>query len=59
MNEQTSINQILAGIEHYDLYDPFVVDKNVIVLQPNLFEQPKLYQNKEWFLIKAEDIIKV
>ena len=31
----------------------------MIVNQPNLFDQPKLYQNTEWFLINANEIVNV
>jgi O-acetyl-ADP-ribose deacetylase (regulator of RNase III) len=59
MDEQTSINQILNGIDHYSSYEPILVDDYIIVCQPNINEQPKLYQNTEWFQINSDEIIHV
>lgn len=59
MDELTSINQILKGIDDYKLYQPTIINENIIVNEPNLFEQPKLYQNTEWFAISADEIVHV
>lgn len=29
---------------------------NIIINEPNLLDQPKYYQNTEWFSIKPEEI---
>jgi O-acetyl-ADP-ribose deacetylase (regulator of RNase III) len=59
MDEQTSMNQILNGIDDYSSYEPIIIDDNIIVCQPNINEQPKLYQNTEWFQINSDEIIHV
>lgn len=57
MNEDESIKQILEGIKNYKNYNPKYTFDNIIINQPNMHEQPKLYQNTEFFDIKPEDII--
>jgi len=57
MNEDESIKQILEGIKNYKNYTPKYTFNNIIINQPNMHEQPKLYQNTEFFDIKPEDII--
>ena len=58
MTEDNSIQQIMEGIQNYAKYQPTtIVNKNIIINEPNLFEQPKYYQNTEFFPIKAEDIV--
>jgi O-acetyl-ADP-ribose deacetylase (regulator of RNase III) len=59
MNEEMSITQMIKGINFYKYYEPNIIDENVICLEPNLNEQPKLYQNTEWFFINCKDIINV
>jgi O-acetyl-ADP-ribose deacetylase (regulator of RNase III) len=59
MDELKSITQILKGINDYKLYKPIIIDKNIIINEPNLFEQPKIYQNTEWFIINNNDIVQV
>jgi hypothetical protein len=56
MDEDESIKQILQGINDYKNYNPLIVNENIILNEPNLHEQPKYYQNSEWFNIKPEDI---
>jgi O-acetyl-ADP-ribose deacetylase (regulator of RNase III) len=57
MDEDTSISQILAGIRDYKNYNPNILNENIIIKEPNLYEQPKYYQNTEWFSINSTDII--
>ena len=57
MEEQVCIQQILDGIKDYINYNPQRIYKNIIINEPNLYEQPKYYQNTEFFPIKPEDII--
>ena len=58
MTEADSIQQIMDGIKDYKYYKPkYIINQNIIINEPNLYEQPKYYQNTEFFLIKAEDIV--
>jgi hypothetical protein len=57
MDEDVSIQQILNGLRDYSNYKPEIVHKNIIVNEPNLYDQPKYYQNTEFFEIKPEDIV--
>lgn len=57
MEEDVSIQQIMDGIKDYSNYKPEVIYKNIIINEPNLYEQPKYYQNTEFFSIKPEEII--
>lgn len=59
MDEDTSIKQILNGINDYTSYIPTIVNNNIILHEPNLIEQPKYYQNSEWFNISPIDIVYV
>lgn len=57
MDEEESIQQILEGIRDYAEYRPRIIDANRIVNEPNLWEQPKYYQNTEWFSIQPNEIV--
>ena len=57
MDEETSIQQIMEGIRDYKDYKPKIINQNIIVNEPNLYDQPKYYQNTEFFKIKPEEII--
>ena len=59
MDEDVSIHQILDGMRDYISYKPAVINQNIIICEPNLLEQPKYYQNTEWFSVKPVDIIKI
>lgn len=59
MDINESISQILDGIRDYDKYSPHIINENIILYERNLKEQPKYYQNSEWFDIDVKDIIKV
>ena len=58
MSEDESINQIIKGIQDYHKYNPKIINDNIIINQPNLLEQPKYYQNTEWFNINPKDIVR-
>lgn len=59
MEETESIQQILDGIRDYSNYTPRCVKRNIVINEPNLCEQPKYYQNTEFFIIKPEEIVNV
>jgi O-acetyl-ADP-ribose deacetylase (regulator of RNase III) len=59
MDEEISIQQILDGIRDYSHYKPNVINHNIIIHQPNLYEQPKYYQNTEFMNIPPEEIVNV
>ena len=56
MSYQTSIDQILKGIEDFKKYNPQIINDNIIIHEPNLLNQPKIYQNTEWFTINPSEI---
>ena len=58
MDEDESINQIMRGFSDYHLYDPMIINNNIILKEPNLLEQPKYYQNTEWFNVNPKDIVR-
>jgi hypothetical protein len=55
--EDVSIHQIISGIKDYINYNPKVVNENIIINEPNLYDQPKYYQNTEFFPINPEEIV--
>ena len=57
MTEEDSIQQMLEGIKDYRDYTPTIIYKNIIIHEPNLREQPKYYQNTEFFSINAQEIV--
>lgn len=57
MNEDESIRQILRGIADYSNYQPRILNKYVILHEPNLTDQPKYYQNSQWFDINPADVV--
>ncbi len=57
MTEENSIQQIRDGINDYIHYKPLIINQNIIINEPNLSEQPKYYQNTEFFRIKPEEIV--
>jgi hypothetical protein len=57
MEEDVSIRQIMDGIKDYVHYVPNAIYKNIIISEPNLHEQPKYYQNTEFFPINPEEIV--
>lgn len=56
MEEEVSIQQIIEGIKDYIYYKPKLIYKDIIINEPNLYKQPKYYQNTEFFFIKPEEI---
>lgn len=56
MNENDTIQQILDGIHDYPYYNPKIINDNIIIHEPNLHDQPKYYQNTEFFLISPHEI---
>jgi len=56
MEEDVSIQQIIEGIKDYIHYKPKLNYKDIIINEPNLYDQPKYYQNTEFFKIKPEEI---
>lgn len=57
MDVDESIKQIIKGINDYKNYKPKIINDNIIINEPNLYEQPKYYQNTEFFNINPENII--
>ena len=58
MDIDTSIQQIEQGIKDYVNYKPTRVLENIVFHEANLEEQPKYYQNSEWFKIRPEEIVR-
>ena len=56
MDEEQSIKQIIKGMKDFKNYNPKIINENIIINEPNLLEQPKYYQNTEFFDIKPEEI---
>ena len=57
MTEENSIQQMMEGIKDYINYEPNIINQHIIMKEPNLYEQPKYYQNTEFFPIKAQEIV--
>ena len=58
MKDDVSIQQIIDEMKDYINYNPKIINENIIINEPNLYVQPKYYQNTEFFKIKPEEIIK-
>ena len=58
MSVDDSIQQILNGIRDYKHYKPSVVNKYVVIHEPNMDEQPNYYQNTAWKDISDDKIEK-
>lgn len=56
MEEDESIRQIIDGIKDYIHYKPKTIYKNIVINEPNLNEQPKYYQNTEFFYVRPDEI---
>lgn len=56
MDEAVALQQIIDGIRDYPTYTPKNINRNTIICEPNLQQQPKLYQNTEFFHIDPRDI---
>lgn len=51
MDEDVAVYQIVKGINEYKNYTPIINDINdikIILKEPNLYEQPRYYQNSEF-----------
>lgn len=59
MEEETAVQQILLGIRDFPRYVPTWTSQNAVVHEPNLIDQPKYYQNTEFFSIPAHLIVRV
>ena len=57
MSEDNSIQQIIEGICDYSYYKPVCINKNIIIKEANLYDQPRYYQNTEFFSIKPDEIV--
>jgi O-acetyl-ADP-ribose deacetylase (regulator of RNase III) len=57
MDEEVAVQQIMEGIRDYKKYRLIAVNKNAVLNEPNLGEQPKYYQNTGWFHIEPSDIV--
>ena len=57
MDEEESIRQTIQGINDYPTYKPDIFNDCIIINEPNLQEQPKFYQNQDFFDIDPKDII--
>ena len=57
MSEDNSIQQIIEGIRDYSYYKPVCINKNIIIKEANLYDQPRYYQNTEFFSIKPDEIV--
>jgi len=57
MDDNMSIQQITQGINDYSRYEPHCIYKNIIINEPNLKEQPKFYQNTEFFTLSPGEIV--
>lgn len=56
MEEDVSIQQIINGLKDYIHYKPKLIYNDIIINEPNLYDQPKYYQNTEFFSIKPNEI---
>ena len=59
MEEEYCIQQMMEEINDYSKYTPQIVNENIILFEVNLYDQPKYYQNTEFFKIKPEEITNV
>lgn len=58
MDETVAMEQIIRGMQDYTKYTPAnIVNKNIIIHEPTLLDQPKYYQNSEFFYISPKDIV--
>lgn len=56
MDEDECIQQMIDGINNYMYYKPIISSENIVINEPNINEQPKYYQNTEFFEIAPQDI---
>lgn len=58
MDEDVSFQQMMEGIRDYTTYTPQYTNDNIVIHEPNLYQQPPYYQNTEFFSIRPEDIVR-
>ena len=58
MDEDISVKQMLQGIYNYVNYKPRILNQNIVFHEPNLKDQPKYYQNTEWFNVPPAELIR-
>lgn len=56
MDNEVAMNQILKGIREYHTYKPHIINENIIINEPNMHEQPKYYENTEWFHVEPSEV---
>ena len=60
MPVEQSVQQVLDALRDYRDYPRLaevrVVGDDTVLAEPNLLEQPKLYQNTEWFTVAPNEI---
>ncbi len=50
MDDKSSFDQTIKAITNYSNYNNYkIVNSQVIINEPNLNEQSKIYMNSEWF----------
>lgn len=49
MSPEQVVRQIHQAVLDFRDYTPTYTDKHTVIHEPNLLEQPRLYQNTEWF----------
>ena len=57
MSEENSVEQMLKGIRDYKNYKPTASNPFIIINEPTLDQQPKYYQNTEFFKIEPKDLV--
>jgi O-acetyl-ADP-ribose deacetylase (regulator of RNase III) len=57
MDEELAVHQIIKGIHEYMNYRPIIMNSNVILKEPNLYEQPTYHQNREFMNIDSSEMI--
>ncbi len=49
MSCEDSFNQTIQAINDYMTFECVQINSHVILAEPNLLAQPKIYMNTEWF----------
>lgn len=57
MDEEEAVQQMVQAIHDYPSYLPSWTTSQAVIQEPNLLEQPKYYQNTEFFHIPAELVV--
>lgn len=56
MTPEESFNQFVRGVKDFNNYKPSHIIEKCVIDEPNLEEQPLLYENTEWKYIDARSI---